>query len=219
MAKRSQASGFVNKLTDEELVEIYRHMRSEDMTSEEGRQHILENYCPAELDNEEEQGRFVEGVWRKIFVNNEKQPGSSGIIPMAIRTVSQAGPFLSMADALTSLTWQQIQEKAQSNPQLQSHVEAINATAAKQKVSPEKCWKESMLGLTKRAEKKRPALAYAQKILAACDVSEEGNYWTPGRGSKNIMAAAFRQEESAGINLATLGKLFQDLSGTDTTDE
>lgn len=219
MAKRSQASGFVNKLTDEDLVEIYRHMRTEDMTSEEGREYILEEYCPDELEGEEEQSKFVEGVWRKIFVNNEKQPGSSGIIPMAIRTVAQTGPFLSMADALTSLTWQQLQEKAQDNPQLQSHIKTINAAATKQKVSPEKCWKESMLGLTKRAEKRRPALAYAQKIMAACDVSEEGNYWTPGRGSKNIMAAAFRQEESAGINLATLGRLFQDLSGSDTTEE
>lgn len=221
MAVRDTKTGErAKKVSDSELIGSYREMKSRDMTKEEAISHLIFEYCPSDLDpDSDEAKKFGEKLYGKIFKNHsdeslKKNPGNAnqlGIIPAAIKTRDRLNPLVTMAAAITSLSYQDIVAR-KDEPNIAKFLENVDGTAKKTGKNPEAAWSQIVENLEARKKQIEPRLKLATQICQACEVSNDGVYWTPGRKVNVNPISSLLKENVAGVSLDSLMGLFNNLS-------
>ncbi|MEY3920474.1 MAG: hypothetical protein RL634_235 [Bacteroidota bacterium] len=211
MARKGKTTQYVNKVTDSQLIEAYMTMRSRDLNKKEGVDYLRQQFVEPSLPQDVREA-VSEALYRKIFVRNEANPKAEGIIPRAIRRNQLAKSKLEKFETLTEIkTFDKLKEQLGNNP----IVAKMTAEAERMRTTPQNMWRETVLTMQTQIPKLQAIVSETQSVLSACNVSEDGKYWTPGRakadGLDDILYAK-GDNSVPGIDLGTLSQLFNELS-------
>jgi len=213
MARKGKNTAHVNKISDDQLIEAYRTMRTRNLNKKEAVEYLRQTFVDPSL-KDEDRVAVSEALYRKIFVRNEANPKAEGIIPRAIRRKELASSKLQKFEMLTQYkTFEKLRDElADESPQL---VAKLEADAKRQNVTPQDMWRNTILTMTTQIPKLQAAEAQAAAVLSACEVSEEGVYWTPGRakadGLDDILYSK-GSDDVPGLGIDTLSQLFNELN-------
>ena len=218
MARKGKNSQHVNKVTNEQLLESYSAMKRGDMSKKDAIEYLKLTFVDRELKDDDRQA-VAEALYRKIFTKNESNPKAEGIIPRAIRRNQLSTAKLEKFEALTAIgTVKELQDKIND----QVLMNKLNASAEAQKVSLSEMWRNTVQSMRVQIPKLQAIQAESQSILSFIGVSEDGNYWTPGRakadGLDDILYSK-GDESVPGLGLDTLGQLFASLEDDSDSDE
>lgn len=216
MARKGKTTQYVSKVTEAQLIEAYRHMRSNDLSKKQAVEYLAQQFVPKDVKNEELSTAVAEALYRKIFVKNEANPKAEGLIPQAIRRNGLATQKLEKFETLTQYeTFDQLKEKLGDNPIVAKMV----GEAERLKTTPQVMWRETVLTMTTQIPKLQAIVAKTAATMASCEVSADGVYWTPGRSKDGLEDILYTKGDSStpGLNLNTLTQLFSELE--DESDE
>jgi hypothetical protein len=211
MARKGKNTSHVNKVSDDQLIEAYRTMRSRNLNKKEAVEFLRQTFVDPSLKDEDRQA-VADALYRKIFVRNEANPKAEGIIPRAIRRRELAAAKLQKFETLVQIkTFEKLRDEL-DNPAL---INKMETDAKRQNVTPQEMWRNTVLTMTTQIPKLQAAEQQATAVLAACEVSEDGVYWTPGRakadGLDDILYAK-GDDNVPGLGLDTLSQLFNELN-------
>lgn len=211
MARKGKNTAHVNKVSDDQLIEAYRTMRTRNLNKKEAVEFLRQTFVEPSLKDEDRQA-IADALYRKIFVRNEANPKAEGIIPRAIRRRELAAAKLQKFETLVQIkTFEKLRDEL-DNPTL---INKLETDAKRQNVTPQDMWRNTILTMTIQIPKLQAAEAQAAAVLSACEVSEDGVYWTPGRakadGLDDILYSK-GSDDVPGLGLDTLSQLFNELN-------
>jgi hypothetical protein len=210
MARKGKTTQYVSKVTEAQLIEAYRHMRSNDLSKKQAVEYLQHQFVPKDVKDDELATAVAEALYRKIFVKNEANPKAEGIIPQAVRRNNLATAKLEKFETLSQIeTFDALKERLGNNPivaKMVGEAERMNAT-------PQNMWREAVLTMTTQIPKLQAIVAKTAATLASCEVSADGVYWTPGRSKDGLEDILYAKGDSSvpGLNLNTLTQLFSEL--------
>jgi hypothetical protein len=210
MARKGKTTQYVSKITEAQLIEAYRHMRSNDLSKKQAVEYLQQQFVPKDVKDDELATAVAEALYRKIFVKNEANPKAEGIIPQAVRRNNLATAKLEKFETLSQIeTFDALKERLGDNPivaKMVGEAERMNAT-------PQNMWREAVLTMTTQIPKLQAIVAKTAATLASCEVSADGVYWTPGRSKDGLEDILYAKGDSSvpGLNLNTLTQLFSEL--------
>jgi len=210
MARKGKTTQYVSKVTESQLIEAYRHMRSKDMSKKQAVEYLQQQFVPKDVKDDELATAVAEALYRKIFVKNEANPKAEGIIPQAIRRNGLATTKLEKFETLSQIeTFNDLKKRLGDNPIVAKMV----GEAERFKTTPQNMWRDTVLTMTTQIPKLQAIVAKTAATLASCDVSAEGVYWTPGRSKDGLEDILYSKGDSSvpGLDLGTLSQLFSEL--------